>query len=67
VDFLTTLILYAVVTLTLKKNLDSQIQQRPHFFIQIIVLAAFLQKTGGFARNWLLAREKFASIWLLHP
>jgi hypothetical protein len=29
----------------------------PHFFIKIIVLAACLQKTGGFARKWPLARK----------
>jgi hypothetical protein len=46
-------------------RVDSQIfQWRPHFFIQIIVLAACLQKTGGFARNWLLAHAKFAAMWL---
>ncbi len=26
-----------------------------------------LQKTGSFARNWLLARAKFASMWQCHP
>jgi hypothetical protein len=33
------------------------------FFNQIIVLAACLQKTCGFARNWPLARAKFACDW----
>ncbi len=37
------------------------------FFIQIIVLAACLQKTGSFASNWPLARAKFASVWPCHP
>jgi hypothetical protein len=32
------------------------------FLIQILVLAACLQKTGGFARYWPLARAKFASV-----
>jgi hypothetical protein len=47
---------------------------RLHFFIQIFVLAACLQKTGGFACNWPLASAKFAyvflifaSVWLSHP
>jgi hypothetical protein len=34
------------------------------FFIQTMVLAACLQNTGGFARNWPLVRAKFASVWL---
>jgi hypothetical protein len=37
------------------------------FLIQIIVLAACLQKTGGFARNRPLARATFAFVWLSHP
>jgi hypothetical protein len=44
------------------------------FFYPIIVLAACLQKTGGFACNWPLARANFASVflvfasvWLSHP
>jgi hypothetical protein len=35
------------------------------FFIQIIVLAACLQITGGFSRNWPLARAKFAAVFLM--
>jgi hypothetical protein len=46
-------------TVSLSKDMcrvDSQIfKWRPYFFIQIIVLAACLQKTGGFAHNWPLA------------
>jgi hypothetical protein len=39
---------------------------------KLIVLASCLQKTGRFARNWPLAREKFAAVLLmdfkvLHP
>ncbi len=49
-------------------HVDSQIfSWLLHFFIQIIVLAACLQTTGGFARNWPLARAKFDSMWLCHP
>jgi hypothetical protein len=45
-------------------RVDSQIFKWPlHFLIQIIVLAACLQKTGGFARNWPLAHAKFAYDW----
>ena len=48
-------------------RVDSQIfSWRLHYFIQIIVLAACLQKTGGFACKWPLARVKFASVWLSH-
>jgi hypothetical protein len=36
-----------------------------HFSIKIIVLAACLQNTGGFARNWPLARAKFAAVFLI--
>jgi hypothetical protein len=35
------------------------------FLIQRIVLAACFQKTGCFARNWLLARAKFAALFLM--
>jgi hypothetical protein len=35
------------------------------FFIQIIVLATCLQKTGDFARHWPLARAKFTSLFLI--
>jgi hypothetical protein len=43
---------------------DSQIfSWRLHFLDQTIVLAACLQKTGGFARNWPLVHAKFASDW----
>ncbi len=41
---------------------DSQIV-RLHFLILIIVLAACLQKTGGFACNWPPAHAKFACDW----
>ncbi len=34
-----------------------------YFLNQIIVLAACLLKTGGFARNWPLAHAKFACDW----
>ncbi len=45
-------------------GVDSQIfLKRLHFLIQIIVLAACLLKTGGFARNWPLAQAKFACAW----
>jgi hypothetical protein len=32
---------------------------------KLIVLASCLQKTGRFARNWRLAREKFAAVLLM--
>jgi hypothetical protein len=38
---------------------------RLHSLIKIIVLAACLQKTGGFACNWLQARAKFTSVFLI--
>ncbi len=45
-----------------------------HFLIHIIVLAARLQNTGGFVRDWPPACAKFASVflifasvWLCHP
>ncbi len=42
-------------------RVDSLIfEWRLHFLIQIIVLAACLQKTAGFARIWLPAHAKFA-------
>jgi hypothetical protein len=45
-------------------RIDSQIfQWLLHFFIQIIVLAACLQESGGFASIWPLAHAKFACDW----
>jgi hypothetical protein len=47
-------------------RVDSQIfSWRLHFLFQKIVLAARLQKTGGFARNWPLARAKLAAVFLM--
>jgi hypothetical protein len=48
-------------------RVDSQIfEWRLQFLIQIIVPSACLQKTGGFACNWRLARAKFAAVFLMN-
>ncbi len=45
-------------------RVDSQIfQWRHNFFIQINVLAACFQNTGGFALYWLLANAKNGCLW----
>ncbi len=52
-------------TRVVKRDVDASSVGRPqrlHFLIQIIAFAAWLQKTGGFARSWPLTRTKFTSV-----